>query len=127
MSYVEIVKIFTITASVIFSYGKVRGLFPYFTDPLMTKIGIYDLDVWSVIHYIYYGGFGYYYPNYFGFIMGGGIGWEIFEHLMGKQRPSWLGGFDDGNINIKNCPNWWYGRKSDILMNVFGFFTGYLL
>lgn len=88
----------------------------------MTKIGLYDLDIWSVIHFVYYGGFGYYYPNHFVFVMCGGVGWELFEQMLGESRPGWLGGFDKGNINIKDCPNWLYGRKSDILMNVTGFF-----
>jgi len=50
-----------------------------------------------------------------------GIIWEIFEHMSGKKRPTWLGGCSFGaNAHRK----WWYGRYSDIFSNLLGIILG---
>ena len=56
-----------------------------------------------------------------------GILWELFEHYYGEKRPGWLGGYGDCN-NLKTdreTSNWWYGKYSDIFMNVSGLLIGY--
>ena len=55
-----------------------------------------------------------------------GAMWEIFETHMGKQKPEllkWMGLCDDQKYlsNDKGC---WYGKLSDLLMNLLDFLTG---
>lgn len=106
----------------IFPYGYYRSLHPGFVDPLMTKIGIGDLDIWSLTHFGWYGGVGYFYPMHVPWVLTLGVVWEGIEHLLGEARPAILGGFGDcpGNINAQRHKKWWYGRPSDLVMNALG-------
>lgn len=131
-NYADIYEIFglmMVSISLIFSYGKLRSLFPNYKDPLMIKLNIYDLDLWSFLHLAWYTFLGYTYPAYDIEIFLMGVTWEGIEHGMGKYRPSWMGGFVDcpDNINVLYNKNWWYGRKSDIVMNLLGFYCGKLI
>lgn len=120
----EIIPVMSLTTTLIFAYGKYRKLHPEFKDPLMLKLGIWDLDGWSVTHFLFYSFLGYKYPDYSRSILGLSILWEGFEHFMGKERPAILGGFADcpDNVNIQNNGEWWYGRLSDIIVNTIGFY-----
>ena len=122
--YLEILQVMSISVIFIFSYGKYRSFYPNYRDPFMTKLGIGDLDYWSVLHLLWYALMGYLYPKYDCEILSMSIGWEIFEHWMGENRPSILGGFGDCPDNLNAIGNqWWYGRWSDILINMVGFYT----
>lgn len=109
----------------IIPYGRYRSLNPDYIDPLMTKIGIRDLDGWSVSHFCWYGLMGIVFPTYPLEVLGAGALWEGFEWILGKTRPAILGGFGDcpDNVNAKKNEKWWYGRFSDLIVNGAGFLT----
>lgn len=90
------------------------------------KLSDYGIDVWSLLHFLFYGFLGYLYPETFIFTMGLGIVWETFEFYIGKHRPAFLKniGFcsTDGNETT-----WWYGKFSDIIVNYLGFISGKIL
>lgn len=99
---------------------------PDYHDPLMNKLGVGDLDGWSIAHLLFFMVLGYMYPDTFLISMGLGVGWEAFEHFLGKQRPGYLGGFGDcitTDPALEEGP-WWFGRVSDIGMNALGFLLG---
>ena len=55
--------------------------------------------------------------------------WEVFEHVVGKRRPGWMGGYGGCNLatDKKDDGNWWYGKWTDIVMNTTGLILGFLL
>ena len=108
----------------IFPYGRYRSLHPTYVDPLMTKIGIGDLDGWSISHFCWYGIMGYMFPTRPIAVLGMGTTWEAIEWILGETRPAIMGGFGDcpNNINAKGNEKWWYGRGSDLIVNALGFF-----
>jgi len=92
----------------------------------MNGLNIGDLDGWSVSHLLFFMMIGYLYPNqlYLAFVLG--VCWELFESLYGEKRPRFLGGFGDcatTDPNVQYGP-WWYGRMSDIVMNLMGLLIG---
>ena len=108
----------------IFPYGRYRSMNPNYVDPLMTKIGIGDLDIWSITHFFWYGLMGYVFPTRSIEVLTMGATWETTEWILGKTRPAIMGGFGDcpNNINAKDNDKWWYGRCSDLVVNTVGFF-----
>lgn len=122
---VQVVGIAIFVFLVICLYGKYRCTHPEYHDPLMKKLGIFDLDGWSLSHLFFFAILGYLYPNTFVVSMGLGVGWEVFEHVVGKNRPGFLGGFGDcATTDPGVSGSWWFGRASDIVMNVVGFLIG---
>jgi len=120
---------FVVCLVVIFLYGNYRCKNPEYKDILETKIGIGELDGWSLSHLLFNMLIGYLYSDkylIYAFILG--CLWEFFEHYYGEKRPGWLGGYGDCDMSTDKLDgNWWYGKWSDILMNVFGLFLGYYL
>ncbi len=114
----------------IFLYGKYRCDLPEYFDVLQTKLHLWDLDGWSLVHLLFYMLQGYLYPNSFYFSMSMGILWELFEQFYGKNPPEFLRGFghcaktdpDDTDTKL-----WWYGKISDLIMNGSGFLIGLYL
>ena len=108
-------------------YGYLRCRLRFF-DPLSTKLHVGDLDVWSLTHLTLFTGIGYAFPGaklgVIGFTCG--IVWELIEHVLGKSRPSWMGGWGDCDATEfeKENANWWFGRLSDIAMNGGGILLG---
>ena len=117
----------------IFSYGSYRCDNPDYKDILENKIGIFDLDGWSISHLLFFTLIGYLFPhkNYILLAFIFGILWELFEHFYGKNRPGWLGGYGDCDKKLKSDKNedgnWWYGKPTDILMNALGLIIGFHL
>jgi hypothetical protein len=109
----------------IFPYGKFRCNNKTFKDPLEKEI-VLGLDGWSASHFTFFLIIGYIYPKSFIPTMLVGIAWESFEHLYGKHRPGWLGGYGDCNdmATDKEDGNWWYGKWTDIACNCAGFLIG---
>ena len=106
-------------------YGSYRCKNPKFHDPLMNKLGILDLDGWSITHFVFFLSLGYFFPDTIVLSMSLGIGWELFEQLIGKARPGMLGGFGDCVTTDPGIHgSWWFGRLSDIVMNASGFLLG---
>lgn len=111
----------------IFTYGHYRCSHKNFKDPLETKLGIPGLDGWSLSHITFFMLMGYVFPATFVQTMTIGIVWELFEHVYGKHRPGWLGGYGGACNNMatdREDGNWWYGKWSDIGCNAFGFLVG---
>ena len=113
----------------IFSYGQYRCSNKTFKDPLENKISIskLELDGWSFTHITFFMLMGYLFPNTLAQTMGMGILWELFEHIYGKHRPGWLGGYGGQCNNMateREDGNWWYGKWTDIGCNAFGFLLG---
>ena len=116
---------FIIPVVLIGTYGKYRCNNKTFKDPLEKQI-IFGLDGWSVTHFVFFMIMGYLYPNTIIQTTSLGIIWELFEHLYGKHRPGWLGGYGDCNdlATDKEGGNWWYGKWTDIVCNMAGFLIG---
>jgi len=124
---VEITNIITLgfaCISVICLYGRYRSQHPEYHDPLMIKLGLYDLDGWSITHFGFNLFYGYYYPSHWWCAFLCGCLWEGFEHFYGETRPGFLGGFGDFKSTDPNVNNWWYGRISDPIINLVGLVTG---
>jgi hypothetical protein len=119
--------IYTLPLASIFLYGTYRCNNKTFKDPLENKLGIPGLDGWSLSHIMFFMLMGYLYSNTFIKTMLFGISWEVFEHVYGKQRPGWLGGYGGKCNNMatdREDGNWWYGKWTDIVCNAFGFLVG---
>ena len=120
---------FVVCLVVIFLYGNYRCKNPEYKDILEIKIGIEELDGWSLSHLLFYTLIGYTFKgNYLIYAFLLGCLWELFEYYYGKKRPGWLGGYGDCNMKTDKLDgNWWYGKFSDIFMNTMGLFLGYYL
>ncbi len=120
---------FFICMLIIFIYGSYRCKNPEYKDILEKRIGIDELDGWSISHFIFFIIIGYRFPQKEYLILAFflGVSWEIFEHMYGKYRPGWLGGYGDCELKSdrESDGNWWYGKWSDILMNLLGLYCGY--
>jgi hypothetical protein len=108
-------------------YGHLRCKLG-FHDPLSPKLYIGDLDGWSMTHLLLFTIVGYMFPGRelgaIAFLCG--VFWELVEHLLGKSRPSWLGGWggcEAAEFEKENA-NWWFGRHSDIVVNGAGLLLG---
>ena len=102
--FVHYAAICLTTASLVILYGRYicsRQL----KDPLLRKLGVLDLDGWSLTHVLLYMYLGYTFPTHFATIMTGGVIWELLESSQGNN-------------------SWWFGRLSDILVNAIGFLLG---
>ena len=115
----------------ILAYGNYRcsNKDTYFKDPLLTKLGVLDLDGWSLTHVLFYVLLGYLFPEHFVYLMLAGILWEIVEEFVLNHLSS----LDYHSKCSKILPprdqenRWWFGRVSDIPMNALGFVIGYRL
>ena len=131
----EILKCFmTIICMIgsIFIYGNYRCQHPEFKDPLQKPL--FDeklpwLDGWAFTHFWAFLLIGLLTQNVSVFLplsFGVGIAWEIFEHVVGKERPGWMGGYGGCNLatDKNEDGNWWYGNWTDLLMNGIGMILG---
>ena len=126
MKLFNYVMLFMLPLIFIFSYGKYRCSNPKFKDPLESNLFL-GLDLWSATHFLFFMTVGYIYPKTLILSTAFGISWELFEHISGKNRPGWLGGYGDckGMASDKSADgNWWYGKWSDIVLNILGFLLG---
>ena len=117
--------------AVIFLNGWYRCKYNKGKDPLMSlKMGG-DLDGWSITHLLFFMFLGYRFPNYFFEAFLAGAFWELLEEYLGENRPSWMGGFGDCSLSTdqlkKSHKNWWFGRASDLIVNMIGFVIGQYL
>ena len=123
---------FIISVILIFIYGSYRCDNPEYEDVFQTHTGIWDLDGWSISHFVCFFIIATQFPDKKYLIIACifGILWELFEHYYGKHRPGWLGGYGDCK-NLQSDKeedgNWWYGKWSDIIMNILGLYCGYYL
>tara|TARA_B100000524_G_scaffold339670_1_gene232131 strand:- start:168 stop:608 length:441 start_codon:yes stop_codon:yes gene_type:complete len=121
-------------------YGQFRCYFPKFNDPLSLHTNVY-VDGWLLSHFIAFALAGYFFPKYFYLAICLGILWEVVEFSLGRHTPTFL----KCNVQNKTKPKfnalfkkadqtlaeqndaWWYGRYEDIVVDFFGFVTGYFV
>ena len=72
-----------------------------------------DLDCWSLLHIGLFAFLTYKIPEYWPLWLALGILWEYWEDLLGilMEKP-------------QSGTHWWYGRWSDIIMNIIGILIG---
>ena len=105
-------------------YGKYRCNNPNFEDPLDLRFAFWDFDAWSLVHFGVCVVGGYFFPNYLYLMFFWGVIWEIFEYYYGKYQPDFLEGL--GNCFLTDKV-WWYGKTSDIFVNLIGLMVGYYI
>ena len=124
----ELIMTLALVVIVIFTNGYIRCKYGTKTDILMTKLNICDLDGWSLTHFGLFTYVGYRFPSRIIEAMSLGIGWELWEQWCGDTRPSWMGGFGDCDLSTDQIDDthkdWWFGRYSDIIINLCGFLLG---
>lgn len=128
LDYLKFFSFVSIPIIFIMLYGKYRCTHKKFKDPL--EFGLFwGLDGWSASHFFWFMIIGYVYPETIILSTTLGICWELFEHYYGKERPGWLGGYGDCNNLATDMAggNWWYGKWTDIICNLFGFLTGHFI
>ena len=88
----------------------------------------FGLDGWSVSHFIAHMIAGIVYPTTFIFTQLGGFVWELFETYVGIYKPKWVMGIGFCKHRTSSEHNkykvWWYGKVSDIIVNITGFIVG---
>lgn len=91
---------------------------------LKGNIGICpDCDYWSIVHAILYFILGCIFPGRYLMILIISVFWEIFESYSGTHDMTLFGYC----INVDTDGNrgeFWYGRVSDVLLNLFGYILG---
>ena len=88
----------------------------------------YGIDGWSITHVLFNAVIGYLYPKaLFLSLFLGGL-WETFETYVGMYRPNIMEEYGfcspNGIQTDKKTKVWWYGKKSDIIVNFVGFMIG---
>lgn len=90
-----------------------------------------EIDGWSISHFMFFGLLGVLFPgHHFQFFLTG-VFWEIVESALGQnnfevsgKRLQLVGDQDaDGNTTGKDDA-FWYGKESDIVMDVAGYCLG---
>ena len=115
---VNIILLGLLVILIILGYSVVRCKLG--VDILQHKFKIWDFDLWSLSHLIFYFILVYIYPEEWFFIFILGVIWELIEY--------WMGGFNPKNISnlLGGCKldtsdkTWWYGKISDIVANSIG-------
>jgi len=104
-------------------------------DPLARQIYFHplcqDLDGWSATHLLFFATLGVLFPGKYLQFLVVGVGWEVIETILGQNelkvsghRLQLMGDQDeDGNPTGKQDA-YWYGRCSDILVDVVGYTLG---
>ena len=91
-----------------------------------------EIDGWSVCHLLFFGLLGALFPGKHLQFLIVGAGWEIVETALGQndlevsgKRLQLVGGQDaDGNITGKEEDAYWYGKESDIIVDILGYCIG---
>lgn len=122
---------FTIIVVCIFGYGIYRCKSQSYDskkDILMKKLGILDLDGWSIAHFVTYLVAGYNFPDKKIIFIITSIVWELFETFLGtKYGKNFVIGVGDCSLSTDTKELWWYGRLSDIIVNIVGLYVGIYL
>ena len=86
----------------------------------------YQIDGWSISHLLFNALIGYLYPKTIVISMILGGLWELTETYIGIYKPSIVKGYGFCDTKNKNEEPkvWWYGKKSDIFVNLTGFMIG---
>lgn len=103
------------------------------------KVPEFILDWWSVSHFLFFGLFGFLFPDNAGKFFLIGAGWELIEdyfsnlekdklfmECLNKNQVIDIGITDVRKIscNRDEMPTYWYGKWDDIVVNTLGYFLG---
>jgi hypothetical protein len=92
-------------------------------DPLETKPIVWDIDGWSMTHFVLFLFLGYLFPGNFLFVLILGACWEFVEYLVGKNNKKIMNGIPCNLFKLKQ-DQWWYGKVSDLFINLLGYLVG---
>lgn len=89
-------------------------------------------DWWGITHGMMYFVLGYLFPDHLFILMVIGIIWELIEHKLGTLKLPMFGiekGMGDvlGKVDQEEKTEWWFGRTTDIALNLVGLISGYSL
>lgn len=97
----------------------------WYNDPVFSNI-----DGWSFTHFLFFMVLGYIYPGHYKEAILVGVGWEVFESTLGQnqikisgKRIQMVGSQSDG-VYDENDNAYWYGKGSDIIMDLLGYIVG---
>jgi len=119
----QILFLFFICVLVIMAYGIILCMSNIQKDPLETKPIVWDIDGWSMTHFVFFLFVGYLFPGHFLFIFILGSSWELFEYWIGKNNKSLTRGFEC-NLNKLKEDQWWYVKISDLFIKLLGYLVG---
>lgn len=86
-------------------------------------IGPFDFDFWALSHLLLYIYFGYQFPNMFWEFLAIGTAWEGFETIFCPKTLLDTIGMKRNKGEEFGC-GYWYGKLTDIPVNMFGFVIG---
>lgn len=124
--YYIIIIVLTIIS--LFIYGKHRcdnNNYDILEFNLFKNSDKLGLDGWSITHFLIYIFMGFVFNKIFFLTIIGGILWELFETFIGIYKPNILSGYGFCENNNK-YKIWWYGKFSDIFINILGLIVGNL-
>jgi len=90
----------------------------------------FDIDGWSITHFVLFMLFGFVQPGYPLTFMAVGVGWELFEDYLSADENTKLVSCstDKGMLRNFMCngiqDGYWYGKWDDILCNTLGYVIG---
>ena len=83
---------------------------------------------WPISHFLLYLILGILFPDCGVLLMTLGVGWELFENLMGRIISEGTPSVEESMRNALEYKNgWWAGSVNDIIMNFFGFICGWFI
>jgi hypothetical protein len=100
--------------------------------PLYT-VKSFDLDWWSVAHFLLFAFMGFVKPEYVMTFFSIGVAFEIFEDGMSSDTSTQLVNCKDKNVKNSMVgglfckgyeDSYWYGKADDIIINLLGYLTG---
>ncbi len=84
----------------------------------------FGLDGWSITHFTLFFIIGFLYPQMFFTTITLGLLWELFETFIGIYKPNFIKDFGFCKLSDNKYKVWWYGKWSDIIVNLIGFLCG---
>ena len=111
--YNNIFTTFLLSVAAILIYGIIKAKYLNHFDILQNKLGVWDLDGWSLTHVVLYFMLAYIYPKKWKIIFITGVIWEIIESAIGTPLCRTI-----RQSGVLDC--WWYGKISDVVVNSIG-------
>jgi hypothetical protein len=99
---------------------------PIYSHPILQ-----DIDGWSISHLVFFGILGLLYPNHHLQFLTVGALWEVIETGLGQnklevsgKRLQLIGDQDVNGAPTGKDDAYWYGKESDIVVDIFGYSVG---
>lgn len=118
----------------IVAYGhflRATGCRDLLATPLYSHPICPDLDGWSATHLLFFGLLGLLYPGHHLAFFGAGVGWEVIETALGQnrfevsgKRVQLIGEQDADGVSTGKDDTYWYGKASDIIVDVGAYSLG---